>query len=62
MLGGVELCKRRLKPGGVQRVEVKNVVGIDDVVRDIVAHDRDLGIIRALRPVEHRVQIGSHRQ
>ncbi len=62
MLGGDEMWKRQIERGGVQRVEVKNVVGIDDVVRDIVADDRGQGIIRALCPVEHRVQIGSQCQ
>jgi hypothetical protein len=32
------------------------------VVRDIVAQNRGQGIIGALRPMDHRVQIGGHRQ
>jgi hypothetical protein len=32
------------------------------VVRHIVAQNRGQGIILALRPMDHRVEIGSHRQ
>ena len=32
------------------------------MVRGIVAHDRGHGIVEILGPLDHRVQIGSHRQ